>query len=378
MRVQKTWYFQTIHFLTLCSFLWLSVQGCVSIRVKDKPLTGVEEKPSITFNMYLKKPDKDKEKSVFSGVSSTLFFQNEQGEFVEVAQSRKGSWLLKNAPAGTYKVVLGDTITVQGKTEKLRGGRTETFTLAPDKRVELQALLKKTPVGWIVVISVLVVGLIILMIISNAKDLPDFGKILVPPLPKFGSNVPLPRAIPLPTHGFHLHSGVFIGPQPIFYDGGYYSASGYDEDTPVNENDLPPEAVSFFPQMNDQDVSPGTTILVYFSTVMDETSFSDARMIRVIGSESNVVQGTITFDKKEQKIEFFPNQAFVPGETVTVTLLGKLIRDAHGSVLAADYEWQFAISTETKGGGISGRDEPAGSSLEREEVVPEQELAPVN
>ncbi|MBN2385051.1 Ig-like domain-containing protein [bacterium] len=349
--------FRWISMVTLTCFIVLMAQGCVSIKVKEQPLTGVKEKPSISLKVYLKKPDKGQEDYVFSGVSSTLSVQDEKGEFVEIAHSEKGSWILKNAPAGTYRITLGDTITVNGKSESLKGDRSETFTLPSDQRAELTVQLKRTPVGFIVVISVVVVALIIWLIARNADNLPDVSRLFIPPLPKPGSNIPLPRAVPLGHIGLPVPSGVYIGPQPLFYDGGYYIASDERSGEGVDEKELPPEAVSFYPQMNETNVPRDTTIWVFFSSEMDESSLIDERVLRVIGTSSDIIKGSVRYDAQNKKLEFIPEAHFQPSETVTVTLMGKLVRNVYGSVLAADYEWSFSVSP----------DNPSGLNVERVE-----------
>lgn len=336
-------FMKSMAMLTLLCFSFLFLQNCATIRVQEQQLTNVEEKPSVALRIYLKKPEQGQEDNVFSGVSTTLSYKNDQGDFVEIANSQKGSWILKNAPSGEYKVDIGEKVTIGDKTETINGNRSKTFTLKSDQRVELRIMLKRVPVGFIVVISVLVVGLIIWLIARNSDDLPDLSKFLVPPLPKPGDNIPLPKAIPLPSFPHHIGTGVYIGPQPLFIDGGYYYRHDHEDDTKIDEKDLPPEAVSFYPQMQGKNIPRDAHIIVYFSNPMDPQSFIDNRIIRVIGSVSDIVHGKIVYNPEERKMEFIPENQFALGEQITATLMGKLIKDTRGSILSSDYEWSFTI-----------------------------------
>lgn len=331
--------------IVLCTFTLMASTSCVSIRVKEQKLEIEGEKSSLSMKMYVKKPDKDQEQYVIDGVRSTLFFENEKGEFVEVASSERGNWLLKNSPAGKYKLEIDEFMTVNGKKEELRGNRTREFSLKSDERAEIRVILKKVPVGFIIIISVLVIGIIIWAILKQ-DDFPDIGKLLVPPLPSPRLLPPLPKARPIPLPLFTPFGRVYIGPSPVFIDGAFYASHHRDEEEKLTDEDLMPEATSFFPQMNAENVPGDTPIHVFFSTDMEASSFEEDRLIRVIGAESGRMKGTMSYDSSRRKLTFIPAGPFTPGESVKVTIMGKLIEDERGNNLTADYEWTFRISTE--------------------------------
>jgi hypothetical protein len=213
--------FRTIACMTMVAFTVLTVTSCVSFKVNQIAIESNDEQPSIAMKLYLKAPNEGQEDAVSGGVGTALFFQQENGTFAPVASSRQGSWVLRNSPAGNYRIEIDPTAEINGKTETFEGSRTETFTLKPGERAEIIIVLKKVPVGVIVLISVLVVGLIILMIAARKERPPKLSGLLFPPIPHL-PGIPPPRALVIPLLIFAPHGRPFPGPPPIFFDGGFY------------------------------------------------------------------------------------------------------------------------------------------------------------
>jgi hypothetical protein len=240
--------FKTIACLTMVAFTMLSITSCVSFKVNQIAIESTDEQPSIAMKIYMKAPEEGQEGAVYGGVGTTLFFQQQNGTFAPVDSSRQGSWVLRNAPAGHYKVEIDPTAKIEGKTETLEGSRTKTFTLNPGERAEIIITLKKVPVGGIVLISVLVVGLIILLIAAGKDRPPKFSDILIPRIPQL-PGIPPPRVLMLPLMIFAPHGRPLLGPPPIFFDGGFYYHHGsspidtapYDEPPPMVVQEQPPE-----------------------------------------------------------------------------------------------------------------------------------------
>ncbi len=239
--------FKTIACLTMVAFTALTVTSCVSFKVNQIAIESSGEQPSIAMKLYVKAPDEGQEEAVYSGVGTTLFFQQENGTFAPVASSRQGSWVLKNSPAGNYRIEIDPTAEINGKTETFEGSRTETFTLKPGERAEITIVLKKIPVGVIVLFTVIIVGLIVLMILAKQDKLPKPRDLLIPPIPHL-PGIPPPRALLIPLLIFAPHGRAFIGPPPIFIDGGFYyhhgpssiEAAPYYEPPPVIIEGQPP------------------------------------------------------------------------------------------------------------------------------------------
>lgn len=334
-------------FILVC-FTTLSLNSCVSFKIKRKTINNSLEKPTISMEMFYKKHSSDDEKLLFHGLRSTLSFNknDDKGDFVKVASSKRGNWLLKNAPKGKYKIQLDNTIMVNGKREELKGKLFKTFTLKENQRAEIFVTLKKVPVGWIIVISVVVVALIIYLIFSRNNDFPNITGIL--PSPGHITDVPrfLPRAIPLPTHIFFPPGVNFVGRPPLFIDGGfYYSPNASPDRETIDAKQLPTEATSFYPSMNAKNVSPKTKIIVYFSKSLSNDIAQEPRIIRVIGSNSGQHKGKLVYVSSQRKLTFAPDTPFEANEKVTVTIIGGLIHDINGEILDSDYEWSFFISS---------------------------------
>lgn len=222
--------FRTIACLTMAAFTVLTITSCVSFKVNQIAIESNDEQPSIAMKTYMKAPEEGQEDAVYGGVGTKLFFQQENGTFTPVASSRQGSWILRNSPAGNYKIEIDPTAEINGKTENFEGSRTETFTLKPGERAEIIIVLKKVPVGVIVLISVLIVGLIILAILASKERPPKLSGLRLPPIPHL-PGIPPPRALVIPLLIFAPHGRPFLGPPPIFFDGGFYYHGSYSIDT---------------------------------------------------------------------------------------------------------------------------------------------------
>jgi hypothetical protein len=233
--------------ITMIAFTVLTITSCVSFRVNQIAIESSGEQQSIAMKIYMKAPEEGQEDAVYGGVGTTLFFQQENGTFAPVTSSRQGRWILRNAPKGNYQIEIDPTAEINGKTETFEGSRTKTFTLKPGERAEIIIVLKKVPVGVIVLISVLIVGLIILLIAARKDRPPKLSDLLLPPIPHL-PGIPPPRALLIPLLIFAPHGRPFPGPPPIFFDGGFYyhgsssiDTTPYDAQPPMVVQDRPPE-----------------------------------------------------------------------------------------------------------------------------------------
>ena len=218
--------FKTIACITVVAFSLLTMTSCVHLKVNQIAIQSNDEQPSISMRAYLKAPKEGQEDAVFQGVGTSLFFQRENGTFSPVASSRKGSWVLRNSPAGNYQITVDGTVVIDGKTETLEGSLTKNFTLKPGERAEIIIVLKKVPVGMIVLMSVLIVGLIVLVILARDNRLPKLRDIPHPPIPHLPGPIP-PRALLIPLIIFSSPGRPFLGPPPIFIDGAFYYDQGH-------------------------------------------------------------------------------------------------------------------------------------------------------
>jgi hypothetical protein len=239
--------FKMIACLTSIAFTVLTVTSCISFKVNQIAIESSDEHPSIEMKTYMKAPEEGHEDAVYGGVGTTLFFQQESGTYAPVASSRQGRWVLRNSPVGNYKIEIDPTAKIDGNIETFKGSLTETFTLKPGERAEIIIVLKKVPVGVIVLISVLIVGLIILLIVASRERPPKLSDLLVPRFPHL-PGIPPPRGLIIPAMIFAPHGRLFLGPPPIFFDGGFYhhgsssiETGPYYEPLPEAVQGQPPE-----------------------------------------------------------------------------------------------------------------------------------------
>lgn len=337
-------------YVTLFCFVVLVCNGCVSVKVSQLEITTDVETPSIAMKMYMEKPDVDEMDQIINGLESNLLFKNASGKFVKVSTSQKGQWILKNAPAGTYRLELAESFEHDGQIVKLSGNRAVNFKLPADKRAEIQVILKKTPVGLIILLSVLVVGLIIVAILV-ADDLPDLP---VPPLPPPLRVVPPPIVRPLPVDLFfpHVPGPPRVGhlpPPPLFIDYGIYVAPyGHGHSHGVADHNAAEqqEAVHIHPHDGAVNVPVNTNIEIYFSVDIDERCLEDSSMMIVVGSESGPVSGEINYTRSEQKMEFVPMEPFAARELVRVKLNEECIFDSADSSTLSNYQGSFTVGNQ--------------------------------
>jgi hypothetical protein len=336
-------------YITLLCFTVFVCNGCVSVKVRHLEITSDDETPSIAMKMFLKKPGVDGMDKIINGVQSTLFFKNVSGEFVQVSTSQNGQWILKNAPAGTYRMELAESFEHEGKIEKLSGSRAVNFKLPADKRAEIQVVLKRTPVGLIILLSVVIVGFIIVAILV-ADDLPDLPVPPVPPLvvvaPPIIKPVPLDVFLP-PVPGPRVVGS--LPPPPLFIDYGVYVAPhGHGHSHGVADHHATEilEAAHIHPHDGAVNVPVNTNIEIYFSVDIDERCLEDSSMMIVVGSESGPVSGEINYTRSEQKMEFVPMEPFAARELVRVKLNEECIFDSADSSTLSNYQGSFTVGNQ--------------------------------
>jgi uncharacterized repeat protein (TIGR01451 family) len=101
----------------------------------------------------------------------------------------------------------------------------------------------------------------------------------------------------------------------------------------------PPQVVYTGPAANSVSVAPSTSISVTFSQPMSPTTLT-SRTLRVHGSMSGRLSGTLRYDDATRTATFDPAQDLKPGELVAAGLT-TATQDITGTALAAPYGWTF-------------------------------------
>lgn len=342
--LRKTGAFRNIAALTLVCVAFIACQGCVAVRVTQVGIQSPEERPSISLRLYKEDPSDSKSQEVLNGVSTVLFCKTSEGLYRQVTTSTNGSWTLQNAVPGTYRIEVAEKVSLNGRTEKIKGERTCTFRLPADKRADIQVVLKRTPTGLVIALAVVFVVLVVVALVAvaanNDTKLPSLPK--VPPLPPLPKRLPLAVPVPLPLPP---PPGPLLPPPPLFIDGGVYVAVHASADRPRQVAD--PETVRFYPTHEGRDVAVDSAVAVWFSAPVRPVLVQggeEPAAITVRGSKSGAVPGVCTYDAGKRMVEFHPSRPFAPGETVTAVLWGRSVKYGAGSNLACDYEWTFVTA----------------------------------
>ncbi len=97
----------------------------------------------------------------------------------------------------------------------------------------------------------------------------------------------------------------------------------------------------FSPAANSNSVSPTESIEVTFSKPIDPASINSDSVV-ITGSLSGLIAGQVS--SADNRLSFQANQAFIVGETISITLTQAIIA-SDGSQMQKPYVWQFRVKT---------------------------------
>ena len=103
-----------------------------------------------------------------------------------------------------------------------------------------------------------------------------------------------------------------------------------------------PAIVAVWPLPNAVQVQTATDIAASFNTRLDPASV-DSHTVTAIGSFTGRHSGTVLYDSLNRRVVFDPDEEFVFGEFVAVTL-SKKVRSAWDYPLQQDYAWSFLVA----------------------------------
>ncbi|MFH2034789.1 MAG: FG-GAP-like repeat-containing protein, partial [Candidatus Zixiibacteriota bacterium] len=153
------------------------------------------------------------------------------------------------------------------------------------------------------------------------------------------------------TFGDTLSFGVFENVVSVFTadldnDGDLEIITGNltidNDDVAVLRNADLPQIVSIEPEQNGLNVASSSNISIEFNTDMDETTINDTTLI-CYGCYSGYHEGILSYDEFSRTVSFNPNNDFLQGEKVTITLT-TAIESSEGIPLSISHSWQFVIS----------------------------------
>lgn len=309
-----------ISLLLVFALVVLPISGCLSTRVTtsrgDDPETA-----SVSIAVFA---DPDAEKDRRSVPPPTLVELSRLGPSGEafLTKSLARSWGAKGLPPGRYRVRVAGVLDPAGRIGEPRSGdRTTDFSVDAGERADVRIVLKKTPVGLVVIAAITVVILVVAVaILLREQDVhlpapPSPGEIL--------RHLPPPR-----VDAILLWSDIAIAVEDA------RARDAFRE----REGGVAPRVTSVFPDSSSRGIPPGVVPSLTFSQPLDGIP-EDA--VEVVGSRSGVCPGRVSL--RRGLLRFEPDRPFLPGETVTVTVRADRVVGRGRAEMAADFEWSFRV-----------------------------------
>ncbi len=281
--------------LTLAVLLPLALDGCVSVGLSRSILeSGRSGHGALELAVYERVSDRDARDPVpYPVFSELLAVDTATGNTSMVARSMRSSWTLAELPPGTYVLRVPRRLNDAGDIEPLSGPAETRLLIRPGEKTTANVVLKKVPVGWIVLAAITVVLLVILSI-ELAKE----GKL------------PSPRDLPRPHFG-----GIVVFAMPR--DGARNQAA------PV------PAVADVFPARGSVVAARRVTASFLITTPLAKDGLEKDAVL-ALGTKSGEISGTVSYRPEDQLIRFGPDRDFAPDEDVTVTLDLQKVRSIDG------------------------------------------------
>ncbi len=304
----------------VAALLLFSFAGCLSTKVNVRS-DGTTEGAGVLVRVFADADAAKAGRTESSGTLVELFSVDKRGNETFLQRSLAGEWGVSLLAPGKYRLRVVAVLDEGGHIRDARSGDRETdFSVKSGQTAEVKIILKKTPTGLIVAVSVTVIVLVVALAIIMAKN--DIR----PPLPgQVLAHLPPPPPPGL-LHHIVIAPELWIGPV-----GGPYP----------RERSAPPRVTSVFPEpgsvVSTRRILPTMTL----SQPLDETRLGPDT-IRMLGSRSGLVPGATTVHRG--LLRFTPARDLLPGETVTVTVGADGVVNPDGIGLENDFSWSFQVA----------------------------------
>jgi len=301
----------------VAALLLFSFAGCLSTKVNVRS-DGSTEGAGVLVRVFADADAAKARRTEASGTLIELFSLDKRGNESFLQRSLAGEWGVSQLPPGRYRLRVVAVLDAGGHIRETRSGNRETdFAVQAGQTAEVKIILKKTPTGLIVAVSVTVIILVVALAIILGKN--D----ITPPRPiAVLAHLPPP---PLLQH-IIVAPELWIGP-----------VAG----SVPRESSSPPRVTSVLPE-------PGSVIAVRRITpTLTISQPLDAAMIRpdtilMLGSKSGMVRGITTVHRG--LLRFGPSRDLIPGEAVTVTVRAADVVNPGGMRLEGDFSWSFRVA----------------------------------
>lgn len=297
--------------------LLVPLAGCLTTNVRSQEGTG--DTAALRVRVFTNPDAVEQGRADGAGTLVELFRLRDGGQESFVHRSLAAEWGIDGLPPGEYRVKVRAVLDAQGNIRDPRSGdRVTDFEVEVGKTADVAIILRETPTGLIIVAAITVVLLLVAVAVL-LEDVDDF------PLPhELLENLPPPPMLPHVMMWGDLYVEFPIG-------GASFSSAP----------SRPPRVTSVFPDPGSivaaRRIAPALTVSQSISLAGIGPS-----TIRMLGTKSGLVRGATSVE--QGILRFVPAQDLVPGEAITVTVLGEDVENSAGQELDEDFSWSFVMA----------------------------------
>lgn len=274
----------------------LALSGCVSVKTTA---TRPSEGPGGGVAVKVFSDDSTRRGNQVGPMGIVGELQRQEGKaWRTVFRSLNPSWVVVGLPPGTYRVSFPARLTDAGDVERMEKPVRETLRVQQGKMTDVQVTLSHiSPALVVIAVVTVVVAAVLISDYLSDHDLPE------PPLPS-------PELLDV---AFHITMDVAIAAS--WSEGGDHSA---------------PTVTSHFPASGALVAARRPRVLFCLSEPVQATEV-EAQGISVLGEESGLIQGVVSYDTSNWWVVWTPSQDLPAGDTFHVTLAGDAVEDQAGN-----------------------------------------------
>ena len=301
----------------VAALLVFSFAGCLSTKVNVRS-DGTTEGAGVLVRVFADADAVKAQRTEASGTLIELFSLDKRGNETFLSRSLAGEWGVSQLLPGKYRLRVVAVLDEGGNIRETRSGDRETdFSVKEGQTAEVKIILKKTPTGLIVAVSVTVIVLVVALAILAGKS---------------GARPPMPGRVLAHLPPPPLIRPVIIAPELWI---------GPVDGSVPRERRTPPRVTSVFPDPGSVVAARRVLPTLTLSQPLDEAKIGPDTIL-MLGSKSGMLPGTTTVHSG--LLRFGPSRDLLPGETVTVTVRADGVVNPDGIRLESDFSWSFQVA----------------------------------